>query len=146
MRVKSPLVRGGNRGSGLAAGAQPRRQRLTEQHRRAAPEKGVTAVLVLGERPAGRTGREMRLDAAPLLRRELPIDVGGETSGDPATVVHAVDDTGTFPGPSDLIRFTAFRSMRRPREMRDITVPIGISSMRAISAYENSSTSRIQTA
>ena len=37
-------------------------------------------------------------------------------------------------------------SARRPREIRDITVPIGTSSTVAISAYESSSTSRSQTA
>ena len=41
---------------------------------------------------------------------------------------------------------TGRATVRRPREMRDITVPIGTSSIFAISAYENSSTSRIQTA
>ena len=35
---------------------------------------------------------------------------------------------------------------RRPREIRDITVPIGTSSTVAISAYDSSSTSRSQTA
>src|SRR5204862_8239268 len=37
-------------------------------------------------------------------------------------------------------------SSRRPREMRDITVPIGTLNISAISAYVNSSTSRSQTA
>ena len=45
-------------------------------------------------------------------------------------------------------RFGASRSnsIRRPLEIRDITVPIGTSTIRAISAYENSSTSRSHTA
>ena len=43
-------------------------------------------------------------------------------------------------------RSSCSNSSRRPREMRDITVPAGMSSIAAISAYENSSTSRSQTA
>ena len=77
---------------------------------------------------------DARLRPAPLV--EQVVDIGSERLTDAATLAHAVA----------LVFRSRSNSIRRPREMRDITVPIGTSSMRAISAYENSSTSRNQTA
>ena len=64
------------------------------------------------------------------------VGIGSQRLTDEATLAHAVF----------LVRRNWSSSMRRPREIRDITVPIGTSSVRAISAYENSSTSRNHTA
>lgn len=86
---------------------------------------------------AGLAGFDVRLDAGVRVLRGPSIGVRTQQRFDLTTLVHAAP-AFTFDSRSN--------NIRRPLEILDMTVPIGTSIMLAISAYENSSTSRNQTA
>ena len=115
---------------------KPGRQRLVQQLLRGVPQQTSRALLLVSLPPACGARGQVTLDAAAFSGLEKIVGVGRERFTDPATLTHAVA----------LVFRNWSSNSRRPREMRDITVPIGTSSIFAISAYENSSTSRIQTA
>ena len=124
------------RASASHRSAKPGRQRLDQQLRCRVPQQLSAAPLIVSQ-SAGMGGtRPGDARRCALLGLEEIVGVRRQRFTDPATFAHAVA----------LVFRNWSSNIRRPREMRDITVPIGTSSIFAISAYENSSTSRIQTA
>src|SRR5687767_7934594 len=130
----------------LAAGAKAWRQWNVHQTRRVLPNHRPCSALVRGGGAARRTRVQMPLDISLLARRELVVDIRTEAFGRAPTVVvhHRVRRPSAPAWPRD--RLSRSYSSRRPREILDITVPIGMPTMPAISAYVNSSTSRSHTA
>ena len=73
---------------------------------------------------------QMALDLGALVGRKQAVDVGRQPIDRALTLTHFVAPTGL----SSSCFFNASKSIRRPREMRDITVPMGTLSILAISA------------
>ena len=102
------------------------------------------AALALGDAAAWEAGIQVTVDIGVLVGGEQPVNVGGQALDRALTVAHHQLDTShtqrtayfaTGTGlPSSCFFVSAWKSSRRPREMRDITVPMGTSSIFAISA------------
>src|SRR5947209_692520 len=89
-------------------------------------------VLLVAEDPqAGRTGLEVLFDLEDLRGAELTVEVLIEALGRLVTIHELAPSAGR--GADRAYSSSRDRSMRRPRNSRDITVPNGTSSISAIS-------------
>lgn len=91
----------------------------------AAPQRVARRLLPLDPIAAHATGPDVGGDARTLGNRRLPVHVRGEERLELTTLAHAAP-AFTFDSRS--------YSIRRPLEILDMTVPIGTSIIRAISA------------
>src|SRR6185436_18976786 len=140
----------------LTSGAQARRQRFGAEPIRARAQQLARAAFLPRDDATRRAGVEVALHLSALRIGEGSIGILRQQVADAAAVrfhrwlpaLFAVTGTtGTDAAPDGAVPEDSFsKSIRRPREMRDITVPMGTLSISAISAYVNSSTSRSQTA
>src|SRR5262249_34660967 len=125
---------------GAGAGQLGREDALPEPGRRLVRRQsaqrvaGVCDLVPLGAPFGGR--REICVDRLTLGGVELAVEIGGEAVVGSQIRVHAVS-----PAPT-----RAFRSSRRPRWIRDRTVPTGTPRDSAISSYGRSPTSQSTTA
>src|SRR5262245_35910208 len=114
------------------------------QDRFAVAQKIVNGLLGANTTQAFRAVTEMSFDDVAVGLVRIAIDIRRDERIDLLAVGHGCHDfplSATWPG-----ALSRSNNIRRPREMRDITVPTGTCNISAISAYENSSTSRNQTA
>ena len=112
----------------------PGGKRLGLQAAGARPQQLSRAALLAGDGSTGRTRVEMTLHLGAVGLRQRPVRILREEVADPAAVrLHRrlpATSAGTGAAGAD----SRSNSRRRPREMRDITVPIGTLNISAISA------------
>src|SRR5207244_2722942 len=118
----------------LTSTAEARRQRFGLQPIGAGPKQLACAAFLAGDDAARRAGTKMPLDVGAFSLRQRAIGVLGQQIADAATVrLHRWPPAApAATGAAGADRRS--KSVRRPREMRDITVPIGTFNISAISA------------
>ena len=138
--------------------AQPQRRRRLSVRQRVAvrPHQRLNGLLHLHPTATGTASLEMTLDDDSIRRTDVAINVRRDERIDPITVSHGgsalqgfppeAAARGWSPTATDRTAINWSVSKRRTGETRDMTVPTGIISILAMSAYENSSTSRNHTA
>src|SRR5690606_13402724 len=127
-------------------GAYPHAERLGRRLAAGAPQQLLDAALELGLAEAGRALLEVRAQPAGVDLGDLGVDVlleALERLLAPALLAHRLlAHRPSLTSPSSRAwSASSVRSCRRPRCSRDITVPIGVSMISAISLYAKPSTS-----
>ena len=164
-RARPPRGRTEERGVGPAeqgtACAQRRRHGVAAERGPSRANQRVDGLLGVDPAAAGTARAEMAIDEVAIRLVDVPVDVGRDEGIDAPTIRtvtirakavrvkaiwHGVSGYDCAPTATGRATLNRSNSMRRPREMRDITVPTGMASISAISRYENSSTSRNHTA
>ena len=119
---------------GLTARLESRRESLGAQTIRAGTQYLTRPALVSGDRTARRARLEVTTDLGALGLGEIAVGVPREQVADAAAIrLHRRPAaTGAFSDVSEAV--SRSNSIRRPREIRDITVPMGMPNISAISA------------